>query len=87
MTFGIVVYRRHGNYNSIIIAGSTSYDNFLRELKKDSVEIIAGRKDISKDETIKISCEINDLFSRLDDGEKLDGKKELETILKDPSTD
>ncbi len=76
MTYGIIITKSDEIYFSHLFFDKITYD-FMQEHFLNSNSFIAGKKEINDDRIEIFRKQVNDLVSRLNQGEDLNIEKEL----------
>ena len=78
MTWGILLYKSPGIYTSLTLAHDSLYDAMRDNAHKYDMKFLGGKKGISDEEIDSICDRVENLASRLNEGENLDIESELE---------
>ena len=86
MKFGMIVFESPGRYSDFY--DNDEMYNFMKEvtstedgIKKYGMRFVAGKSGIPDEDIDKVSDGFSMVVNRLNSGERLDVKKELETIV------
>ncbi len=76
-----MVFESYGHFYSFVMADDRGYDGMKEGMVEYGTKFLGGKKGISDEKIHNISNYVNGLVRRLNEGESLDVKKELESVF------